>query len=232
MIQTLVLDAKKLENEEIFTQALLQSTQERRAQIERLKQAEGRRLSAAAGFLLAEAFQRAGRAKQLAAMQKGEYGKPYLPNESFYFNLSHSGEYAVCAFGDLPVGADIQMVKEEIPRFTARILSAEEQAFLQALPAEEAKLLFYRLWARKESVIKWDGRGLRLPLQEISFVKKELYNKEETLIDSIQFNRKQLFVREYPELLPQYALCVCSETADFSPFLEEICEKILKKAKR
>lgn len=232
MIQTWLFHAAQLENENVFTEALTWITTERQAEIRERKSPAVRRLSLAAGLLLAEAFQSDGRTEQLSRIEKGEHGKPYLPNEPFYFNLSHSGEYAACAFGNLPVGIDIQMVKDQIPRHTERILSPEEEAYLQKLSPEEAKFLFYRLWAGKESVIKWDGRGLRLPLQEISFIKKDIYNKVETLTNCIIFEGKRLYIREYTELWPRYTICVCSETEDISADLEEIGKKILKKTKR
>ncbi len=231
MIQTILFDIKQLKEEE-FEKALTLVTEERRNAIEKLKQPTARRLSLAAGLLLREAFIKVGRTEQISQIRKGEHGKSYLPGESFFFNVSHSGEYAVCAFGDTPVGVDLQKVKENIPKRTNRILSVAEERFLQGLPQEEARLLFYRLWARKESVIKWDGRGLRLPLEQISFVKTDLYNKEETLTDEIAFESKRLYIREYMELLPEYALCICSERNEILTDFEEMSKKILKKTKR
>ena len=38
----------------------------------------------------------------------GELGKPQIVNIPKKFNLSHSGDYVVCAVGDGEVGADIQ----------------------------------------------------------------------------------------------------------------------------
>ena len=38
----------------------------------------------------------------------GKKGKPYLVNKAFYFNVSHSGEYVVCAVSDEEVGIDIE----------------------------------------------------------------------------------------------------------------------------
>lgn len=39
-------------------------------------------------------------------------GKPYVEGDPFYFSLSHSGDYAVCAISDSPVGVDIEKEKE------------------------------------------------------------------------------------------------------------------------
>ena len=41
-----------------------------------------------------------------------EKGKPYIEGNPFYFSLSHSGDYAVCAISDSPVGVDVEKEKE------------------------------------------------------------------------------------------------------------------------
>ncbi len=43
------------------------------------------------------------------ALRYGEKGKPYFRDLPFYFNLSHSGEYVVCALSHREMGADIQV---------------------------------------------------------------------------------------------------------------------------
>ncbi len=37
-----------------------------------------------------------------------EKNKPFVEDNPFYFSLSHSGEYAVCAISDSPIGIDIE----------------------------------------------------------------------------------------------------------------------------
>lgn len=39
------------------------------------------------------------------------YGKPYIKIEGNYFNLSHSGDWVVCAFDSSPVGIDVEIIK-------------------------------------------------------------------------------------------------------------------------
>ena len=41
-----------------------------------------------------------------------EKGKPYVFGNEFYFSLSHSCNYAVCAISDSPIGVDIEEDKE------------------------------------------------------------------------------------------------------------------------
>ena len=47
-------------------------------------------------------------------------GKPFVKENPFYFSISHSGKYAVCALSDSPVGIDIELKKEFSPKFKDR----------------------------------------------------------------------------------------------------------------
>ncbi len=47
-------------------------------------------------------------------------GKPYAEGNPFYFSLSHSGDYAVCAISNSPVGVDIEKEKELSERMQKR----------------------------------------------------------------------------------------------------------------
>ena len=45
--------------------------------------------------------------------ERGPSGKPYLVNcPGVHFNISHSGGYAVCAVGSVPMGVDIEFRRE------------------------------------------------------------------------------------------------------------------------
>lgn len=92
----------------------------------------------------------------------GEKGKPYLRDHPFYFNLSHSGSYVVCALSRHEVGVDIQQYKRtDIDRLAERFFSTEEKKALKAChDRKELELLFYRLWTRKEAYGKLTGEGI------------------------------------------------------------------------
>ncbi len=104
-------------------------------------------------------------------MDYGEKGKPYLRDYPFYFNLSHSGVYVICAVSDREVGADIQRCSmekgERLERIARRFFSPEELAALVCCreQAERAQL-FYRLWTRKEAYGKLTGRGIGAALDK------------------------------------------------------------------
>lgn len=80
-------------------------------------------------------------------------GKPYLDGAPFCFNLSHSGDYAVCALSPTAVGVDIEKIVpislKVIRRFFGlSVLSPTEQM---------------RLWTRYESYGKMVGCGIPYP---------------------------------------------------------------------
>lgn len=201
--------------QEIYECAMAMISADRRRKIERLKAVQPARLSLGAGVLLRLAMERCGYLEKTDAVSYGKYGKPFLRNTDFYFSLSHSGAYAVCAYADFPIGADLQKIKQEIPRHTGKIFSEEERDFFSALDEKQKAEQFFRLWTRKESLLKWDGRGLHLPMQKISFV------TENTFADSVFFEGKRLCFQDYDFLQPAYAFSVCSEKS-FSAAPEKV----------
>lgn len=106
-----------------------------------------------------------------------------------------------------------------MPEHTKRILSEEERIFLNSMEEQEKIKGFYRIWARKESLIKWDGRGLRIPLHRISCVKE---NKME---EQLQFEEKKVYFKELD--IPEYAFSICSEKELKIHEIMEITTKIL-----
>lgn len=102
-----------------------------------------------------------------------QHKKPALqtPNPlGLQFNLSHSDEIAVCALTlNHAIGIDIEKMKISYNPDTAkRFFNPEEYDALLKLSPEERRPGFYRLWSRKEALIKALGLGLTLPLSSFS----------------------------------------------------------------
>lgn len=95
-------------------------------------------------------------------LEKKQNGKPYFRKADMpYVSLSHSGEYAVCAFSDKEVGVDIQEQKEKpFIQIAKRICHAKEP-----MPGNPAD--FYDLWAVKEACVKCTGEGLSKDFREL-----------------------------------------------------------------
>ena len=83
----------------------------------------------------------------------GANGKPYLKDcPDIYFNLSHSGEYALCVTADCEIGVDIQQYRKNIKAgILNKVLHEKEKALYEACAEEEKEAFFYRVWAAKEA---------------------------------------------------------------------------------
>ena len=115
----------------------------------------------------------------------GQNGKPYFVNLPIYFNLSHSGDYVLCAVADSEVGADIQQMSDiDYWKTAERFFQKEEVAMMRQLPTEEEqKRFFYKLWARKEAYGKYTGEGVAkaLSVDMINFPEDTLWEEYENL---------------------------------------------------
>ncbi len=83
-----------------------------------------------------------------AVIKKTDMGKPYFADRSdFFFSLSHSGCYAVCAVGEIPCGVDVEKSRE-IPRRVC-------ERYLSGASGKDA----IRRWTMRESFGKIGGGG-------------------------------------------------------------------------
>ena len=93
-----------------------------------------------------------------------KYGKPYVKNvENLQFNVSHSGEWVVCAVDTEPIGIDIEIIKSINLKVAKRFFSQEEYRDFVSKDENVKMGYFYDLWTLKESYVKAVGRGLSIP---------------------------------------------------------------------
>lgn len=81
-----------------------------------------------------------------------ENGKPVL--DFCFISISHSGDYAVCAVADLPVGVDIEHMGGFKKREKYMLFTPLESEYINRKDSEDR---FYTLWTRKEAYIKAKG---------------------------------------------------------------------------
>ena len=106
----------------------------------------------------------------------GEHGKPTLVSHDWQFNLSHSGDWlvlALCQQG--PLGVDVEMGLRQRPvlPLAQRFYAPDEYQWLCTLPSREQASAFYRLWSRKEAVLKAHGGGIAAGLDKVCFLPQE-----------------------------------------------------------
>lgn len=162
----------------------------RRERVMQMKDNKNRALSLAAGVLLSYAvtcykkekktpFLREVTAKELIDYLKEKEkqgavsipqiemyanGKPYLKDlPDICFNLSHSGDYVVCAISGSEIGADIQNHKRNIKEGVLKkvLHEVEKERYKDFFEAEKASL-FFQIWAAKEAYSKYTGEGLSI----------------------------------------------------------------------
>lgn len=101
---------------------------------------------------------------------RGAFGKPQLQsNAQLCFNLSHSGDYAVCAVSHAECGVDTEKIRAARPGFANRFFHPFEVAFLDALPPEQYDEYLCRIWTLKEAYVKYLGCGLQQDISAFSF---------------------------------------------------------------
>lgn len=116
-------------------------------------------------------------------IEKGKHGKPYLKTHGIpaYFNISHSGDYIICAISNQEVGIDIEQrgkIRMEVAR---RFFHPQEVALLEGTSDEQkTRELFFNYWSVKESYLKYTGSGLSSPLSsfEVLFTDKGVVLKK------------------------------------------------------
>jgi len=169
MIRVVCWDISGLDRE-TYERLYAQSSPERQARADRYRRHEDALRCVAAEALVRRA------AGGPVAIMKDEGGKPRLAGmESFRYNLSHSGNWVVMAWGESEVGVDVEKIhmdegKEQIAR---RFFSREEQDYIFAAEGDLRAERFFQVWTGKESYLKYLGTGLRTPMDSFSVLSLE-----------------------------------------------------------
>lgn len=100
----------------------------------------------------------------------GPHGKPHLPGTGLELSLTHAGDWGMVAAGPHPLGVDLEAIAPEraSPAMIRMVTSPTERATFATLPAPAHAVAFFRLWVRKEAVIKALGVGLSRPLDTVT----------------------------------------------------------------
>ena len=202
-----------LDDEIIFSKKLKQVTYQRYEKVNSLKLKEEQKRSLAAGLLLESVLRDKGYDPKL--MEREEGGKLFLPNiHDFYFSIAHSGEYAVCAISDLPVGVDIQQKKETKMKLARRFFQSGEADHIEEQPPEKRDDLFFRYWTGKESYLKLTGKGLLGGLDSfmVDFESSKIRDP---------YSSEEIYLKEY-HCFEDYYISVACYSSDFAAFIKKI----------
>ena len=160
-------DSRELPTGDAFDEITEILPKNRIEKIKRLRRTNDKRLSASAGLLLC--FALSGSGFPLSDTYADLRGKPYFPEyPGFKFSLSHSGCFAACLISGSECGCDIEKIGKPNLGIADRHFSPAEQTIISDASEDDRADVFYKLWTLKESYIKFDGRGLALPLSSFS----------------------------------------------------------------
>ena len=107
----------------------------------------------------------------------GEKGKPHA-NVPIHFNVSHAGDFVLCAVADAPLGVDIEQIKPFRAGLVGRYFTVAEADYVwggNPLPAAESIddpdtcARFYCVWTAKEAYVKMTGTGISTDLKKVCY---------------------------------------------------------------
>lgn len=157
--------------------------------------------SLAGKILLLKGLQSIGRNEYtLDDLKYTEFQKPYF-DDAISFNITHSGEYVICAISEAnKVGVDVEVIKK-IPMEDFTDLFANQE-WEEVIHANDKLHAFYTLWTKKEAFLKAVGCGLNQPLNEVVIEN-----------NSITWESQHWFLHEII-LDQQHIAYICSDVAE------------------
>ena len=112
-------------------------------------------------------------------------GKPRLADSSqLEFNRAHSGDLMLLAVTrDMPVGIDVERIRpiNDALGIARRFFTRREAQWLEQRDPGDADQAFFRLWTRKEAILKASGEGISNTLATL-----ELLNTDGTFRQSVE----------------------------------------------
>ncbi len=97
-----------------------------------------------------------------------EYGKPYLKSNKVYFNISHSFDYIVLVISSKEIGVDIEKIRMR-RNVIDKVYTEDEKKLINN--ADD----FTLMWVKKESYVKYLGKGLSYGLKNVDTLKLKRY---------------------------------------------------------
>lgn len=219
MIKGFLVDVREFEDKALYEGGVSLLTPRRKKKIEDLHGEEGKRLSLGAGLLLRHAFITVAKEDLSEKIVIGPYGQPVLPDDGLHFSLSHSKNFALCCIADGPIGCDLEAQRKKLPQVLKRVFTQKEHAEFSAFTPEEQRQLFFQIWTRKESFVKWLGRGIGFPFSEFAVFTNGDF------VEDVTYNKKTVCFRGYS--LEDYEIALCCENKDFPDEIQQIQAKLL-----
>jgi 4'-phosphopantetheinyl transferase len=145
---------------------------QRQISIKRFYKTADAQRSLYAELLLRSVLRKKGILSDEVCFELNPNGKPSLKGHpDIHYNLSHSGEWVVCAIDNEPVGIDVESIHPIDYGIAERYFSSSENMQLMRQSETDRLPYFFDIWTLKESYIKAIGRGMSMSLQSFSILK-------------------------------------------------------------
>jgi len=155
--------------------------------------------------------------------KRNHYGRPFIDGE-VDFNISHSMNIVVCVLSDeTTVGVDVEAIRD-IDLSTIQQYFKNEWEEIKRSP--NALRTFYFHWTRKEAVIKADGRGFGLPIQNLvtsndtCIVDRQTYYLKTLDIQNVNYMAHMAFAKDIDS--PTYYHLTIDQLLDTKPLHNDI----------
>jgi len=213
MVTTYLLDCSLFQDRGLFWEMFHKMPKKRQEKINFYRFWNDKYLSLGAGVLLSYGLKERGLPQTEASAVYNENGKPYFKDGGIFFNMSHSGKYAVCGFSDEEVGVDIEEFSD-VPKEVMRAVCTDAEYGYLLAAGEKQKEDFFRLWTVKESFMKCIGTGLATdPARlEVAFGRRMQMTRG--------VSAGSYFFKEYE--VEGYSLAVCSKEDGFADRLMQV----------
>lgn len=217
MIIQYAVEIKNFNDESLFDEMIKRVSNDRIRKVEKYKCLEDKWRCLISEMLLRYALK-----EQYNILEKNicfsynMYGKPKLSSyPHIHFNLSHSGKWVMCGIGNVPIGIDVEHMKNIDINISNRFFENKECEFI--VSGENHINNFFTMWTLKESYIKARGRGLRIPLSSFYL---ELVDDEIFLYDEMGLNLNYCF--SIGNVDDEYCNAICARCKDKNVIMKEI----------
>ena len=192
--------------EEIINTRISEISEEKQERIKTVKRTETK-ASLLAGELLIRAALKNAHGLENVKIAVDEYGKPYLPEHpEIHFNLSHSGNIAVCTVSDVECGVDVENASRphDLMGIAGRFFSTMEQSAVMMSPNPTEA--FCRLWTIRESYVKMRGTGFSMGLKAL---RCDFHRGKASMIEN-NVPKTDAFFDEFKHIYG-YRACICTK---------------------
>lgn len=227
MIETYFINVDVYNDNSVFGRRLSELSTFRKEKILQYRYRKDQNLSIGVGMLLDYCLRKLGTREKNVKYIFGKNGKPAfecngghaLMLENVHFNVSHSGNMAVCSWGTMPVGVDIEQIEYNHSKtIPYHMLTCQEVKHLDSLSDTCMRIEeFYRIWTLKESFVKAIGAGLAISLDSFNIILSDKCS----VVHSI--NENIYYFKEYN--ISGYKTAVCCLEDEFATEPVEILEK-------